>query len=188
MEVQRREFELEEIHNFYSPRQVYDDGDYFSILPFNDAEGPIIFQLPRILPIDKTGRLINPTAAYDDYEHQIADALHTQLDGDVYLRLGLAGTDARALRQKLILDDTAKPNVIEIIIDHYARPAWGGQEFPQLPDWTTDQTLVSERVYLCNRDCVDFILLKLDCAPADFLETVAIIRQAHRLEMFGEDK
>ncbi len=180
-----REFSLAEIQQQYAPRHVYDDGENFVIKPNNRAEGPIRFAIPKVLPVDTTGRLIDPTLAMPDKDHALCHEIRLICSDMIYTHLGHYTRISAPRKNKspvyqLLLDGYNSADALRLEIHYHNIPAWGIHHRPLPAERLPGEILLYDSQPLNGIHWVDFWLIKIDQRLHSFRERYADY-QARRL-------
>lgn len=162
-----REFSLDEIQKQYAPRHVYDDGQNFVIKPHNRAEGPVRFAIPRVLPIDITGQLIDPTLAIPDKDQILSHEMNLICTDMIYVHLGhctriSASRKNRPPVYQLLLDGYSSADTLRLEIHYQNLPAWGIHHNPLPAERLPGEVLLYDSQPLNGIHWVDFWLIKID--------------------------
>lgn len=177
MEVDWREFTWGQIQQIYRPREIRQTENGYIIFPFNRAEGLVPFELPKVLPIDDQGYLIDPTAAIVDSEHRLCHELHAICMTPIYVHTGhLVNYESSTYPYGLRLEkfETADAARLEI---HYSNPpAWGSRHHSLDFQSYGVEVLLHDTWFLNGIHWIDFWLINIDNRLRDFRHYCASIQ------------
>lgn len=164
-----REVHLSEISQLYAPHPVFDNGASYTIQPVSPSDGPIILEIPKLLPVDSHNRPIDLTKTITVPTDLIGNLFGISLERPVEARLGRFVPNSHAAPAvapyagKLILQDE-DPNTVELILRRTVpNIQWGQIDPPDFPD-DVQRCIVAHSHYSTSwGHYTDFWIL--DCKP-----------------------
>lgn len=183
-----REFTLPEIQKAYPHRRIYDDGQHFVIKPLNAADGPIRFALPKVLPVDTLGRLIDPTVAMSDRGQLLTLEMRAICTERVYVHFGHSDRipvkrSTKPPVYKMILDDYGTADTLRVEVHYPGVPAWGQHHTPLPRESFPGEVLVYDSQPLNGVHWIDFWLVKIADGHLQELREVYQNYQVQRFQM-----
>lgn len=134
-----REIPLDEISAFYAPHMVFDNGSSYTIPPLDLDEGPIILEIPKVLPVNAHNRPVDLTQTITVPTDMLGSLFGLELERPIEARLGRFVPNSHAAPAgtpyagKLILQD-ADPNAVELILRRtIPNIKWGQIDPPDFP-------------------------------------------------------
>lgn len=136
-----RDIPLGEIAQLYDPRPVFDNDSSYTMQPIDPADGPVILEIPKTIPVDAFNRPIDLTWTIPLPTDFIAKTLGAKFNEPLQARIGRFTPTSSAAPAavnhsgKLTLH-ADKPDAIELILQRQfplSVSCWGKLDPPSFP-------------------------------------------------------
>lgn len=183
-QTQYRTFSTEEIRAFYEPRAVTGQevirtharrathlitkpDDVCIVSPFKRTEGPTTLLIPKLLPTDAHGNLVDLTEATIDQEHLICREMGLIRMETIYARLGHLVNDVGVPTSTmppygLLLGRPHTANALQLEIHYSEIPAWGHHHESLPAEKFPGEVLLHKSEPLNGIHWIDFWLIRID--------------------------